>query len=463
MQTDRVPPHDTDAEQATLGAMLIEQEAAERALGIVQPADFYREAHRNIAQAAADVYHRREPVDMISVAAELRRREQLEAIGGGEYLTALINKVPTAAHVSRYATIVAEKAILRRVITEAARAQDEAYGNPANVGQVLNRTAEGVHKIMAERLASQAGLRSMLDRADAIIGRVDRAARGVRPLSPERLGLRYVDEMLGPLSDQRLCVLKADSGKGKTQLSVNAVYSSAKALWEARDNRWVVVFNLEAPGIYEMRGLSWESYVDSMLLQRGFDGERNPDFADRLYSAAAQIANYPIAIMEDNTNEDDIEAQLRIFARKHTPALVVLDHWQEMARRSRRTGLEELEASAGRWKDLSIEFGCPFLILSQVTYNKDTGNWQAQGSRKIEQVADLCMLLHEKQQKEAPPTLELVNTKIRWGLNFGAVPVHVDKAISHVWTAQEYADLTAQQEARGREYSNAEEAIWHDN
>ena len=113
---DRVPPQDLDAEQATLGSMLLESEAAARAFAIIGPTDFYREAHQLVCKAMLAVNNRSEPVDLVTVSAELRRMGQLENAGGGEYLTALINKVPTAAHVQRYANIVAEKAVLRRLI-----------------------------------------------------------------------------------------------------------------------------------------------------------------------------------------------------------------------------------------------------------------------------------------------------------------------------------------------------------
>ena len=134
-----MPPQDLDAEQATLGSMLVEAGATARAMSIVKEEDFYREAHRLIFKAMVDVHSRNEPVDIVTVSAELRRQGRLEAVGGGEYLTALILEVPTAAHVQRYSQIVAEKSILRQMISTGAEIQGLAYDNPEDVGAALDQ------------------------------------------------------------------------------------------------------------------------------------------------------------------------------------------------------------------------------------------------------------------------------------------------------------------------------------
>ncbi|MBU0608597.1 MAG: AAA family ATPase [Armatimonadetes bacterium] len=134
---ERIPPRDFDAEQAVLGSVLIEPEATDRALRIVGPDDFYWVNHQVIMRAMAICVGRHEPVDLITVSAELRRQEKLDKVGGGPYLTSLIGVVPTAAHVVRYANIVAEKAALRSMINAGQRIQDIAFHNPEDVGAAL--------------------------------------------------------------------------------------------------------------------------------------------------------------------------------------------------------------------------------------------------------------------------------------------------------------------------------------
>jgi len=110
------PPQDLGAEQAALGSMLIEPDAVARCLQVLQPEDFYRDAHKIICKAIRSVFERREPVDMVTVSTELRREGSSMTWVGRRYLTALIDTVPTAAHVVRYATIVEDKSTLRKLI-----------------------------------------------------------------------------------------------------------------------------------------------------------------------------------------------------------------------------------------------------------------------------------------------------------------------------------------------------------
>ncbi len=134
---DRLPPQDLEAEQATLGAMLIDPEAADRALSIVSQDDFYREAHQVICSAIRTVRESAQALDLVTVGAELRRREKLAEVGGAEYLTALIGEVPTTAHVIRYATIVRDKAVLRTLVRRSEEFQRKAYRQPDDVLALL--------------------------------------------------------------------------------------------------------------------------------------------------------------------------------------------------------------------------------------------------------------------------------------------------------------------------------------
>ncbi|HCM17712.1 MAG TPA: replicative DNA helicase, partial [Firmicutes bacterium] len=118
---ERIPPQNIDAEKSTLGSMLLEKEAIFTATEILKPDDFYREAHRQIFQAVSALSGRGEPVDLVTVAEELRQRNLLEQVGGASYLASLANCVPTAANVEHYAQIVEEKSVLRALISASTR------------------------------------------------------------------------------------------------------------------------------------------------------------------------------------------------------------------------------------------------------------------------------------------------------------------------------------------------------
>lgn len=136
-QLNRVPPQSLEAEQSTLGAMLLSRPAIEKALELLQPQDFYRDAHRTIFETISDLTTRDEPADLLTVAEELRTRGQLELVGGPVYLSDLLEAVPTAAHIEYYARIVEQKAILRRLIDASAQVSGWAYEEKDEPGTVL--------------------------------------------------------------------------------------------------------------------------------------------------------------------------------------------------------------------------------------------------------------------------------------------------------------------------------------
>jgi len=147
-----LPPQDLHAEQATLGAMLVEPGAATRALAAVSGDDFYREAHRVILEAIAVVHERDEPVDLVTISAELRRVEKLDAVGGPAYLAAIIRETPTAAHVVRYAKIVAEKAALRKLISAGAEIRAIGYSNPPDVDDAIDEAERVIFDVAQRRI-----------------------------------------------------------------------------------------------------------------------------------------------------------------------------------------------------------------------------------------------------------------------------------------------------------------------
>ena len=167
-----LPPQDLDAEQATLGAMLVDRGAVVRGLAIVKPEDFYREAHRTICAAVVTVQQQGNPVDLVTVAAELRRLGKLESVGGAEYLAALIEQVPTTAHIIRYATIVAEKALLRRFILECGDAQRQAYEQPEDTAEFLAERLARLREVAVEATGGK-GARPMSEGIPALAHRLE--------------------------------------------------------------------------------------------------------------------------------------------------------------------------------------------------------------------------------------------------------------------------------------------------
>ncbi|MFZ5626231.1 MAG: DnaB-like helicase N-terminal domain-containing protein, partial [Bacillota bacterium] len=151
---DRVPPHNLDAEQSVLGSMLLDQEAVFKAMEIIRPEDFYRDAHRLIFEAICDLADRSEPVDIITVAEELRQRGQLDKVGGAAYIATLSGIVPTAANVEYYARIIREKSLLRALISAATRIAQLGYEGEAEAEEILMQAEKMIYDL-SQRKASR--------------------------------------------------------------------------------------------------------------------------------------------------------------------------------------------------------------------------------------------------------------------------------------------------------------------
>ena len=148
---DRTPPQDMAAEQSVLGAMMISKDAIADVTESLRGADFYRPSHETIYDVVLDLYGRGEPVDMVTVAAELQRRGELQRIGGAPYLHTLSANVPIAANAGYYAEIVREKAILRRLVDAGTKIVQIGYAGEGQVDDVVDQAQAEVYKISDKR------------------------------------------------------------------------------------------------------------------------------------------------------------------------------------------------------------------------------------------------------------------------------------------------------------------------
>ncbi|WP_422743477.1 replicative DNA helicase [Mycobacterium sp. WMMD1722] len=211
----RQPPHDAAAEQAVLGGMLLSKDAIADVLERLRPGDFYRPAHQNVYDAILDLYGRGEPADAVTVAAELDRRGLLRRIGGAPYLHTLISTVPTAANAGFYAGIVAEKALLRRLVEAGTRVVQYGYAGAegAEVAEVVDRAQAEIYDVVDRRstedfVVLENLLQPTMDEIDAIASQGG-IARGVPT------GFTELDELTNGLHAGQMVVIAARPGMGK--------------------------------------------------------------------------------------------------------------------------------------------------------------------------------------------------------------------------------------------------------
>ncbi len=374
-----LPPQDLEAEQAALGAILVEPGAATIAMGVLEAEDFYREAHQTIFRAMQAVHLRSDPVDLITVSAELRRQDRLEGVGGAEYLDLLISMVPTAAHIARYATLVAEKSVLRKLIRAGADIQGLAYSNPADIGEVLDAAEQRIFEIAQRRTVSDfAPLGPLVHETFHKLEQMDRTP-GFFTGVPT--GLTQFDKLTSGLQKGELIIVAARPSMGKTSLAV-ANFALHAAV---QQNVGVGIFSLEMSRyqLAEML-LCAHARVNAWHLRQG--GTLPQEEWHKIGKALGDLPGAPIFI--DDTPAIPI-MELRSKARRlkaqHNVDLIIVDYLQ-LASAGGNLGPDnrhqEISIIARSLKSLARELNIPVVALSQL-------------SRRVEQREDKRPILSD--------------------------------------------------------------------
>src|SRR5690554_4428169 len=225
---DRVPPQNIEAERSTLGAMFLEKEAIYRAMEVIKPEDFYKEAHGLIYQVVLDLSNKGEPVDLVTVTEELRQRNALEKVGGIAYLTGLANAVPTAAHVEYYARIIEEKALLRNLIHAATEIVAMGYEGQNEVENILDEAEKKIFSIANRRVGrSIVNLKNILIEAFEQIEKLYESHGAVTGVPT---GFTDLDRFTAGLQPSDLIILAARPSMGKTTFALNIAENAAAHL-----------------------------------------------------------------------------------------------------------------------------------------------------------------------------------------------------------------------------------------
>ena len=235
---DRLPPQSIEAEQSVLGSILIDRDAVIEVAEFLKAEDFYRQAHAKIYGVIVDLFERREPIDIVTVAEALERDDDLEAVGGRAYLGTLSNSTPTAVHATQYARIVERKALLRNLIGAAGKIAGIGYEDPAEVAEAIDRAEAELFAVSQRRVgAGFSPLKTLLhdayDRLDYL-----HAHRG--EISGVRSGFQDLDTLTTGLQKSDLVILAARPSVGKTSFALNIAEHAA-----VKDRKSVGIFSLE--------------------------------------------------------------------------------------------------------------------------------------------------------------------------------------------------------------------------
>jgi replicative DNA helicase len=404
VEYDRTPPQNIEAEQSVLGGMLLSKDAIADVIEVLRPNDFYRPAHQIVYEAAVDLYGRGEPVDQITVAAQLGREDNLARIGGAPYLIELAEVVPTAASAGYYAKIVAEKAILRRLVEAGTRIVQLGYaGQGGDVDDTVDRAQQAIFDVTERRTSEdyirlEDLLQPTLDEIEAI-GSRDGDLHGVPT------GFKDLDALTNGLHPGQLVIVAARPAIGKSTLGLDFARSAS-----IKSHKASVIFSLEmSKHEITMRLLSAEARVS---LQNMRTGRMTDDDWSRLARRMGEVANAPLFIDDSpNLTMMEIRAKARRLKQRQNLELIVVDYMQLMSSPKRvENRQQEVSEISRSMKLLAKELDVPVVAISQLNRGPEARTDKKpqlsdlRESGSLEQDADMVILLYREDafEKESP-------------------------------------------------------------
>jgi len=393
---DRLPPQNEDAERAILGAIMLERDALGLAIEKVSADDFYRKEHRLIFAAMRDLYDRDQAIDTVTVAEQLTRRNDLEAVGGTEYLAYLLATVATAANVTYHAGIVQEKAVLRALISTATAIAGEGYEGAESAATILDRAQSSIFRIAES--TRKGGFESVKSVVPVTFRTIEEAFRNKSDVTGLRTGFADFDRMTAGLQKSDLIILAARPSMGKTALALNLAYNAA-----VKEQVPVAVFSLEmAKEQLVMRMLCSSGGFNNHDIRRG---QIQPTDWPRLTAACERLAAAPIFI-DDTSSMSALEmkAKARLLKKQANIGLVVVDYLQLMSGHGRTENRQqEISDISRNLKAMAKDLGVPVLALSQLSRAVESRGdnkpklSDLRESGAIEQDADVVLFIYREE------------------------------------------------------------------
>lgn len=405
MIEERVPPQNIEAEQAVLGAMLIDKEAIAKATEVLSADDFYREAHRVIFSAMLELYNKNEAVDMVTVTEILKRDNKLEDIGGIAYITSLANVVLTAANVKYHADIVAEKSVLRQLVRVSTEIAAMGYEANDDVGTLLDTAESRILEISNRK--KKADFTPINDILMDSVQSIESLLQNKGGLTGLPAGFADLDKLTSGLHPSDFIILAARPSMGKTALALNIVQNVALRAHKVigGEPRSVAFFSLE---------MSKEQLVNRMLCaEAGIDsqrlrvGEMHDEDWTHLWDACDTMSRAKIYI--DDTagiTAMDMRSRARRLKAEHGLDLIVVDYLQLMQGSGKRNNSgdrqQEVSEISRSLKALARELDVPVLALSQLSRSVESRQVKRpmlsdlRESGSLEQDADIVAFLYRE-------------------------------------------------------------------
>ncbi len=447
MSIDKLAPQAVEAEQSVLGSILIDGDAILKVGDFLKPADFYRAQHADVYEAMLALHGQREPIDLVTLADELKRRDRLEGIGGPAYLATLMNSVPTAVHVEHYGRIVERKAVLRNLIGAAGKIAAVGY-EEANDAEVAIDRAESILFEISQR-RTDGGFESLSILLGQAYDRLEYLHEHRGQILGVPTGLSQLDALLGGLQPSDLIILAARPSVGKTSMALNIAQHAA-----VRENKKVAVFSLEmSKEQLALRLLAAETGINPRPLQTGFvdetDWSKIAMVMNDMATAPMWIDDSPaLSVMELRTKARRLEAE------QHGLDLVIVDYLQLMqASTSNKDAnrVQEVSEISRGLKQLARELKVPVVALSQLSRGVEQRGTaeprlsDLRDSGSIEQDSDVVIFLYRDGEQNPEAEVELIKAKVAKHRNgpIGEVPLQFRKANTRFYTVAAREEIAA--------------------
>ena len=419
MDLGKIPPHDIEAEQAILGCMLTDKDSVISAIEVLKEDAFYREDNRAIYAAILSLYAKSEPIDIITVKAELVESGRFERVGGLEYLASLPERVPTTANVDKYIKIVDEKAMLRNLINSANELVALGFNETEEVDQIMDMAEKKIFDLSQKKNAK--GYTHLKDVLVESFAKLEELYNQKGRLSGISTGFSDLDLKTSGLHNSDLIIVAARPAMGKSAFAINIATNVA-----IQSSKSVAIFNLEmSKEQVANRILCSEAMVDSNKIRTG---QIEDDDWVKLASTLGRLSDAPIYI-DDTAGISimEIRAKCRKLKLERDIGLVVIDYLQLIQGSGTKNSSREQEISeiSRSLKILAKELDIPVIALSQLSRSVEKRDDKRpmlsdlRESGAIEQDADIVIFLYRddyyNEDSEKKNVAEVILAKHRGG------------------------------------------------
>jgi replicative DNA helicase len=392
----KIPPQATDLEEAVLGALMLEKNALNDVIDILKPESFYRDTHQKIYAAIQELFQKSEPIDILTVTAELRKRGELELVGGAYYVSFLTNRVASSANIVFHARIISQKHILRELIRISSETIRESYEESTDVFELLDKAERDLFTVAQGNIRKDYD--TMADVLKLAIEQIEAAKKNVDGVSGVPTGFTALDRVTAGWQRSDMIIIAARPGMGKTAFVLSMARNIAVDF-----NIPVAIFSLEMASVQLVnRLISGETGIRGEKIRKG--NLEDHEFT-QLHTRLKKLSKAPIFIDDTpSLSVFELRAKARRLKSKHNIEIIIIDYLQLMTAASDKGGgnrEQEISMISRSIKTIAKELNIPIIALSQLSRAVETRGGDKRPmlsdlreSGAIEQDADIVSFLY---------------------------------------------------------------------